>query len=60
MDINRAGKAELKTLPGASDTEADKIIAGRPYLSKAHVTTRNIASRNFYEEIKTRVIARQQ
>ena len=44
VDINSAGKAELKTLPGISDAEADKIIAGRPYLSKAHLTTPNIPS----------------
>ena len=59
VDINSAGKAELKTLPGISDAEADKIIAGRPYLSKANLTTRNIVSREVYESLKARVIARQ-
>lgn len=59
VDINSAGKAELKTLPGISDAEADKIIAGRPYLSKANLTTRNIVSREVYEGLKARVIARQ-
>jgi DNA uptake protein ComE-like DNA-binding protein len=59
VDINSAGKAELKTLPGISDTEADKIIAGRPYLTKAHLTTRNIVSRAVYENLKTLVIAMQ-
>lgn len=59
VDINSAGKTELKTLPGISDTEADKIIAGRPYLSKAHLTTHNILSRSVYEKLKTLVIARQ-
>lgn len=38
VDINSAGKKELKTLPGIGDTDADKIIAGRPYGSKAHLT----------------------
>ena len=59
VDINSAGKAELKMLPGISDAEADKIIAGRPYGSKAHLTTRNIVSRDIYENLKTLVIARQ-
>ena len=59
MDINSAAKAELKTLPGISDADADKIIAGRPYLSKANLTTRNIVSREVYEGLKARVIARQ-
>ena len=59
VDINSAGKAELKTLPGISDTDAEKIIAGRPYGSKAHLTTRNIISREVYESLKKQVIARQ-
>jgi DNA uptake protein ComE-like DNA-binding protein len=59
VDINSAGKTELKTLPGINDAEADKIIAGRPYLSKANLTTRNIVSRALYENLKSLVIARQ-
>jgi competence protein ComEA len=59
VDINSAGKKELKTLPGISETDADKIIAGRPYLSKAHLTTHNIVSRAVYENLKTLVIAKQ-
>ena len=59
VDINSAGKAELKTLPGISDADADKIIAGRPYGSKSHLTTRNLITREIYENLKTRVIARQ-
>ena len=55
VDINNAGKKELKTLPGISDADADKIIAGRPYLSKAHLATHNIVSRGVYENLKTLV-----
>lgn len=59
VDINSAGKAELMTLPGISDADADKIIAGRPYLSKARLSTRNIISRDVFEGLKKRVIAKQ-
>lgn len=59
VDINSAGKAELKTLPGISDADADKIIAGRPYYSKANLTTRNIISREVYEGLKKLVVAKQ-
>ena len=59
VDINSAGKAELKTLPLIGDAEADKIIAGRPYGSKAHLVTHNIIPRDAYEGLKTLVIARQ-
>ncbi len=40
VDINSASKAELKTLPGIDDARADKIIAGRPYVSKAVLVDR--------------------
>jgi len=59
VDINTARKAELKTLPGIGDAEAERIIAGRPYLSKANLTTHNIVSREIYEGLKSRVIAKQ-
>lgn len=59
VDINSAGKAELKTLPGIGDAEADKIIAARPYGSKAHLYTRNIISGAVYDKVKALVIAMQ-
>jgi len=59
VDINSAGKAELMKLPGIGDAEADKIIAGRPYPTKARLVTRNIIDREVYESLKTQVIARQ-
>ena len=58
VDINSAAKAELKKLPGIGDAEADKIIAGRPYLSKADLVTRNIVPRGVYENLKRQVIAK--
>ena len=42
VDINSAGKAELMKLQGIGDAEADRIIAGRPYLSKAHRVTHKV------------------
>ncbi len=59
VDINSASKAELKTLPGIDDAQADKIIAGRPFLSKAHLVTHDVLARGTYENLKTRVIAKQ-
>ena len=59
VDINSAGEAELKTLPGVSDADAEKIIAGRPYLSKANLVTHNIVSKETYVTIKALVIAKQ-
>ncbi|MDI1247200.1 MAG: helix-hairpin-helix domain-containing protein [Rhodoferax sp.] len=59
VNINGANKEELKTLPGISDAEADKIIAGRPYGSKAHLLTHNIVSAAVYDGLKSLVIAKQ-
>lgn len=59
VDINSAGKKELKTLPDIGDAEAARIIAGRPYLTKADLVTRDIVSREVYEDLKTLVIAKQ-
>lgn len=59
LDINSASKAELKTLPGIGDAEADKIIASRPHLSKADLVTQKIIPAGVYLQLKDRVIARQ-
>jgi competence protein ComEA len=59
VDINSASAKELKTLPGIGDAEAAKIIAGRPYGSKAHLVTRNIIDDGQYQSIKGRIIAKQ-
>lgn len=58
IDINSAKKAELLTLPGIGDLQAEKIIAGRPYGSKAHLVTRNIVERESYNNISRLVIAK--
>lgn len=59
VDINSASREELKHLPGIGDALADKIIAGRPYLSKAHLQTRNIVSPLVYQGLREQVVARQ-
>jgi len=59
VNINGATREELKKLPGIGNAEADKIISGRPYGSKANLVTRNIISMDIYENIKKRIIAKQ-
>lgn len=58
VDINSASKAQLKTLPGISDAEADRIIAGRPYRSKADLATRKILPLGPYQAISKQIIAK--
>jgi len=59
VDINSASKVELKTLPGVGDAEAGKIIAGRPYLSKAFLVTHKVISEADYQRLRTLIVARQ-
>jgi len=59
VDINSATREQLKTLPGITDAYADKIIAGRPYKSKAFLVTNNIISQDLFLTLRHRIIARQ-
>ena len=59
VDINSATKEELKKLPGIGDAEAAKIIAGRPYLTKAHLQTHNVVSPGVYLTLSPLVVAKQ-
>jgi DNA uptake protein ComE-like DNA-binding protein len=56
VDLNKAAKGELKKLPGITDAYADKIIAGRPYRSKAHLVTHRILPMETYMAIKNQVV----
>ena len=55
IDANHASKAELMKLPGITNALADKIVQGRPYLSKAHLFSRNILERLQYEAIREHI-----
>ena len=57
VNLNAASRAELKGLPGGSDAEAARIIAGRPYNSKAFLVSNQVISAGRYEEIKALVVA---
>jgi len=59
VDINSASRAELMKLPGISDEDADRIIKGRPYLSKASLVSANMLSYDKYIALKGRIIAMQ-
>ena len=59
VDINSASSEALKRLPGIGDAEAAKIIAGRPYGSKAWLVTQNILTADKYPAIKDLIIAKQ-
>ena len=59
VDINSASKAALKKLPGITDVEAEKIIASRPYGSKAWLVTNKVIDAAAYDAIKMQIEAKQ-
>ena len=59
VDINGAGKKELMKLPGISEADAERIIGGRPYATKAHLVTKRILSQAAFQTVKGLVIAGQ-
>ena len=59
VDINSASRDQLKTLPGIGDAEAERIVAHRPYLTKADLVLNNALPAGVYLQIKGRIIAKQ-
>jgi hypothetical protein len=59
VDINSASRADLMKLPGIGGEDADRIIKGRPYLSKATLVSANILTYDKYIALKGRIIAMQ-
>lgn len=57
INLNAASPQQLKGLPGGSDEEAARIIAGRPYNSKAFLVTNQVIGAGRYEAIKNLVVA---
>jgi competence protein ComEA len=51
LNLNTASKAQLRSLPGITDDDADRIIAGRPYSSEHELLDRRIVSREEYRKI---------
>ena len=59
VDINSASATELKKLTGIGDAEAAKIIAGRPYATKAWLVGKNILPEEKFVAIRSQIIAKQ-
>ena len=60
LDLNSASKEDLMKLPGVGDATADKIIAGRPFKTKAELTAKGIVTKKEYAAIANKIIAKQE
>ena len=57
VDINSASAADLKGLPGVTETEAAKIVQGRPYKEPSDLISKKILSETVFGKIKDRLTA---
>ena len=57
VNINKASREDLLSLPGINEHEADRIIAARPFDDAHDLVSRHIVSEGEYDKISDRVIA---
>jgi DNA uptake protein ComE-like DNA-binding protein len=60
LDINTASKEDLQKLSGITEDLAEKIIAGRPYKSKAELVKKNVLTKAEYGKVRNHVTAKQE
>lgn len=58
LDLNSASKDQLVSLPGVTESEADRIMAARPYDDPGQLVTRRVISKTEYDKISDRVVAK--
>lgn len=56
VDLNKASKDDLASLPGIDSHEADRILAERPFANTHQLVTRHILSEDEYSKIQDRVV----
>lgn len=59
VDVNTATAAQLKALPGVTDSDSTKIIQSRPYSDKSQLLSKKVVSEATYDKIKDHIVARQ-
>jgi DNA uptake protein ComE-like DNA-binding protein len=58
VNLNSASEAELQSLPGIRQEDAQKIIRGRPYTSKNDLLSKGVVSKNEFREIQSQITVR--
>ena len=57
VDLNSASRKELMTLPGIGASEAHRIVANRPYLTKTDLVTKDVLPVGPFLSLKRLVVA---
>jgi competence protein ComEA len=57
VNINKASREDLLSLPGITDRDADRIIADRPFADAPDLVRRRVLSQAEFDKIRDRVIA---
>ena len=56
VDLNKASKDDLASLPGMTAQKADRVIAERPYANTRQLVTRHVVTEDEYSQIQDRVV----
>ncbi len=56
VDLNKASKDDLSSLPGISSQRADRIIEERPYATTRQLVTRHVLTEDEYSQIQDRIV----
>jgi DNA uptake protein ComE-like DNA-binding protein len=58
VDLNSATKEELAKLPGVDEPTADKIIAARPFKSRAELRSKGVVSGVEYARLREHILVK--
>jgi competence protein ComEA len=58
LDLNTATKDQLLSLPDMTDSQADRVVAGRPYDDPNDLVRRHILPKAEYDKIADQVTAK--
>ncbi len=56
VDLNKASKQDLASLPGLDEHKADRIVAERPFANTHQLVSRRILTEEEYSRVQDRVV----
>ena len=56
LDLNKASKQDLASLPGMDARKADHVIAERPYANTHQLVTRHVLTEGEYSQVQERLV----